>query len=709
MKKFILIGIALSLIACASIQPAGESKSAIKPKPPIAKKIPYETSIHDTVLVDYYYWMKDKSRTDPDVIEHIEKENAYTDSVLFHTKDLQGKLYQEIVGRIQKTDISVPVRIDSFYYFWKDIEGMEYSLYCRKKSLSDTTDEVILDINDLASGHKYYDISDLSISPDHNYVAFVYDTTGSERYTLTVKDIHKNTFLPDTAYPVDDVEWANDNKTLFYITEDESGRSDKLYRHILGADSSNDTLIYEEKDGAFYVWIYTSRNKDYLILSSGSKTTYEIRFLKADDPFGEFTLVHPREKGHRYYICPHSDDLYIVSNENAKNNKVMVTSFQHPQKEYWKEFIPHRDSVYISIDVFKDYMVIYERKNALKKIKILNFTTGDEHYIDFPEPIYTTRSGNNPNFDAKNLRFTYESMVTPYSVYDYDMYTHEKVLLKQKKICGSFDPVLYEQERVYATAPDGAKIPISLVYKKDLFKKDGTNPLYLTGYGAYGDASDPYFSTARLSLLNRGFVYAIAHVRGGGDYGKQWHEQGRMLNKKNTFTDFIACEEYLIDQQYTGRDKLVIKGGSAGGLLIGAVLNMRPDLCEIAIADVPFVDMINTMLDPMLSATVSEYEEWGDPHEREYFEYMISYCPYQNIKAQHYPHILALGGFFDPRVNYWEPAKWIAKIRDKKLDNNLALLKIRLSGHGGASGRFSYYREIALKYAFVFDILGIKF
>ena len=709
MKKLFIIGIALSIIACVSTQAIRKRGEIKELEPPFAKKIPYETSIHDTVLVDNYHWMKDKTRTDPEVIQHIEKENAYTDSVLYHTVDLQEQLFQEIVGRIQETDMTVPVRIDSFYYYWKDIEGEEYSLYCRKKCIPESEEEIIIDINELASGYEFFDVSNLVVSPDHQYVAFTFDTTGAERYTLAVKNIDDNTFLSDTAYPVDDVEWANDNKTLFYTTENESGRSDKLYRHILGTDIKNDKLIYQENDGAFYLWIYKSRSKEYLIFTSGSKTTYEIRYLPADEPLNKFKVVQPREQGHRYYICPHIDEFYIVSNEDAENYKVMVTSIQNPGKENWKEFIPHRDSVSINIDIFKDYMVIYERENALEKIRILDLNTKEEHYIDFPEPIYTIFSGRNPNFDSRTLRFTYESMVTPYSVYDYNMEKREKVLRKQRLIKGFYDPSLYDQERICATAVDGTKIPISLVYKKELFAKDGSNPLYLAGYGSYGDANDPYFSTSRISLLDRGFIYAIAHVRGGGEYGKQWHEQGRMLNKKNTFTDFIACEEYLIKEHYTNQDKLVIEGGSAGGMLIGVVLNMRPELCEIAIADVPFVDVINTVLDPSLSATISEYEEWGNPHDKIYFDYIYSYCPYQNVKAQHYPHILAFGGFYDPRVNYWEPAKWIAKLREKKLDNNLALLKIQLSGHGGASGRFSYYREVALRYAFVFDILGIEF
>ncbi len=709
MKKFILIGIALSLIACAYLQPVSESKTAIKPEPPIAKKIPYETSIHDTFLVDYYYWMKDKTRTDPDVIAHIEKENTYTDSILLHTTELQEHLYQEIVGRIQKTDISVPVRIDSFYYYWKDIEGKEYSIYCRKKCVPDAEEEIILDVNELASGHEFYDVSDIALSPDHKYIAYAVDTTGAERYTLTIENINEHTFLPDTAYPVSDVVWAEDNKTMFYTIENEVGRSDKLYRHVLGTERKEDELLFQENDRAYYVWIYKSKNREYLIFTTGSETTYEVRFLKADDPFGEFKIVQPREQDHRYYICPHMNDFYIVSNDDAQNYKVMITSVDNPGKENWKEIIPQRDSVSIDIEIFKDYMVIYEQQNALRKIRIININTNEEYYIDFPEPFYSIFAMRNPNFATHIFRFSYESMVTPRSIYDYNMETRERELRKSQEIPSGYDASQYNYERVFAKALDGTPIPISLVYKKDLFSKDGKNPLVLYAYGSYGDCIDPYFSTSRLSLLNRGFVYAIAHVRGGGENGEQWYDQGRLLNKKNTFTDFIACEEYLIQEHYTSTEKLVIEGASAGGLLIGAVLNMRPELCEIAIADVPFVDLIYTSLDTTLSAVEWHYDEFGNPLNEEEYDYMISYCPYQNVKAQRYPHILALGGFYDPRVNYWEPAKWIAKIRENKLDDNLALLKIQLSGHAGATGRFSYLREVALKYAFIFDILGIQF
>lgn len=706
MKKVVLIGIALSLLACASTRIFPPLHIT---KPPVAQKIPYETAIHDTVLIDEYYWMKDKSRTDPDVIAHIKKENAYANSILSHTAELQEQLYQEIVGRIKETDVTVPVLIDSFFYYWKSFEDQEYSIYCRKKNAPGAEEEYIFDINELAENYEFYDVGDLKVSPDHKYIAFAYDTTGAETYTLAVKDIAQNVYLTDTVSSIGDIVWANDSNIMFYTIENKFARSDKLYRHVLGTNREDDELIFTENDNAFYLWIYKSRNKEYLILTSGSETTYEVSYLNADDPYGQFIMVQPREKGHRYYICPHEDEFYIVSNDNAHNYKVMITPIKNPGKENWKEYMPHRDSVAVDIGVFKDYMVVYEQVAALEKIRIINLNTDEQHYIDSSEPIYTVYSGGNPNYDTQIFRYTYESMVTPYTIYDYNMETREAEIRKQQEIPSGYDASKYKSERVFAQAPDGTAVPISLVYKKNLFKKDGKNPLLLYAYGSYGDTMDPYFSTSRLSLLDRGFVYAIAHVRGGGEYGESWYEQGKLLNKKNTFTDFIACEEYLIKENYTSSDKLVIEGASAGGLLIGAVLNMRPELCEIAIADVPFVDLIYTSLDTTLSAVEWHYDEFGNPLVKEEFDYMLSYCPYSNVKAQYYPNILALAGFYDPRVNYWEPTKWIARIRDKKLDDNIALLVTELSGHSGASGRLEYLREVALKYAFIFDVLGIEF
>lgn len=679
-------------------------------EPPVAKIIPDTLQIHGVELIDNYRWLKDKTRTNPEVIDYINAENEYTEKMLKHTEKFQETLFNEIVSRIKETDLSVPMKIDEYYYYTKREKGKQYWVYCRKKGNLKAEEEIVLDANELALGHEYFNINELKMSPNHDYVAYTVDTTGAELNTLHIKNLKTSEMLEDTAYPVRQVVWANDNNTIFYTIENNSRRSDKLYRHVLGTDTKNDKLIYQENDRAFYVWMYKSRNREYLILTTGSEITYEIRYLKADDPFGEFKIVQPREQGHRYYICPHINNFFIVSNDNdAKNNKVMVTSTENPSKENWKEFIPHRDSVSIDINVFKDYMVIYEQENALEKIRILDLNTKEEHYLDFPEPIYTIYSGRNPNFDNQIFRFKYESMVTPYSVYDYNMETREKESKKQQKIIGGYDASQYKSERIFAQAKDSTMVPISLVYKEDLFKKDGKNPLLLYAYGSYGDCTDPNFSSIRLSLLNRGFVYAIAHVRGGGELGEEWYEQGKMLNKKNTFTDFIACAEYLIEKKYTCKEKLVIEGASAGGLLVGAVINMRPDLFKVVIADVPSVDVIYTSLDTTLSAVEWHYDELGNPNDKEYFDYMKSYCPYQNVEAKEYPNILILAGFYDPRVNYWEPAKWAAKLRSFKTDDNILLLKTDMSsGHGGASGRYDYYKEIALKYAFIFDVLGIE-
>ena len=711
-RLFILITI--FFISCAesthlkSKQSISENEFKLMIEPPIANIIPDTLKIHGVELIDNYNWLKDKTRTDPEVIEYINKENEYSEKMLKHTEKLQKKIFNEIVNRIKETDLSVPRKIDDYYYYTKREKEKQYWVYCRKKGSLKSEEETVLDANELALEHDYFYIDELKMSPNHNCIAYTVDTTGAELYTLYIKDLNTGRLLEDTVYPIDQIVWANDNKTFFYTTENESGRSDKLYRHILGTDTKNDKLIYQESDRAFYVWMYKSRNREYLILTTGSEITYEIRYLKADDPFGEFKIVQSREQGHRYYICPHINKFFIVSNDDAKNYKVMETSIKNPGKENWMEFIPHRDSVSIDIDIFKDYMVIYERENALEKIRILDMNTKEEHYIDCPEPIYNIYSGGNPNFDTRIFRFSYESMVTPYSVYDYNMETREKELKKQQEILGGYDVSMYKSERIFAQAEDSTIVPISLVYRKDIFMKDGTNLLLLYAYGSYGDCSDPYFSSIRLSLLDRGFVYAMAHVRGGGEFGEEWYEQGKLLNKKNTFTDFITCAEYLIEEQYTCKEKLVIEGASAGGLLIGAVINMRPDLFEVAIADVPLVDVIYSMLDTSLSAVEWHYDEFGNPNDKEYFEYMKSYCPYQNVEEKKYPNIFILAGFYDPRVNYWEPAKWAAKLRALKTDDNILLLKTDMAGHQGASGRYDYYNEIAFKYAFIFDILGIE-
>ena len=717
----ITIIISLLIISCSKnkhlIQQKPYSKEqqesfVSKIKPPTAKVIPHTIEMHGVELTDNYYWMKDKERNNQEVIEYVKAENDYTDKMLEHTEELQKKLYEEILNRIKETDMNVPEKVDDYYYYIRNEEGKQYPFLCRKKGSLDAKEEITIDLNKLAESYDFYNIGGADYSPNHRYLAYSADTTGAEKYTLYFKDLNTGKNLQYKLYPVSHVTWANDNKTLFYtkdMEEDEESPA-LLYRHILGTDPKKDELIYQENDLSFGLWIRKTRSKEYLILGVGNQTTREIRYLEADDPFGKFKLIHPREEGLEYNPTHRGDKFYIYTNENhAKNFKIMVTSVSNPSIENWEEFIPQRDSVYISrFDVFEDFLVIHERVNALEIMRIIDLTTNEEHYVDFPDPAYTFYSSRNSNFDTDEYRIIYTSLVTPTSVFDYNMKTKTMELLKQYEVLGIYEDSLYKSERLFAQARDGTMVPISLLYKKDLFKKNGKNPLYLYTYGAYGLSSHPNFSSIRLSLLNRGFIYAIAHVRGGKEMGETWHDQGKLLNKNNTFTDFIDCAEYLISREYTSKDCLVIEGGSAGGMLMGVVANMRPDLFKIVIASVPAVDELNHMLDPTTRGVEFHYGEWGNPNIKEQFEYMKSWDAYYNIKTQNYPNILVTAGLHDPRVPYWEPLKWIAKLRSFKKDKNILLLKTEMSGHAGASGRYDYYKEVALRYAFIFDILGIK-
>jgi len=678
----------------------------IKPQPPIAKVIPDTTYVHNVELIDNYAWLKDKTRKDPAVLEYVNAENEYTQKVMRRTEKMQKILFHEFKSKINDDDVSVPVKINDYYYYYRKEANKQYSIYCRKKGSLDADEEIYLDVNKIAEGYKFFSIIEKKISPDHRCLAYGVDTTGAEDYTLVVKDLVSNKLLTDTADKIGDLAWANDNKTIFYSTEDHTGRTHQIYRHVLGNDVTEDELIFTEEDERFWVWVARSEDNNYLILGSGSKTTNERWILDANNPFTDFNIIQPRIEGHQYYIYPHNKELYILTNNKADNNRIMKTRIAKPSMQNWQEVISHRDSVRINLDVFNEFLAIKERVNGIDILRIVNIETMNSYYIDFPDPIYAFYTWST-DFYSPTLRFTYESLTSPYSIYDLNVNTCDKVLLKQQEIMKDFDPEDYVSERIFAKAEDGSNIPISIVYRKDLFNKNGKNPVYLTAYGAYGDNSDPYFSSSRLSLLDRGIVYAIAHVRGGKEMGEHWYEKGKMLNKKNTFTDFIACSEFLKQEKYAG--KLVIDGGSAGGLLMGAVTNMRPDLFQGVIADVPFVDVLNSMMDPTLSAVVSEYEEWGNPNDEIYFNYIRSYSPYDNVIAQDYPHILVLAGFYDTRVNYWEPAKWIAKLRANKTNDNLLLLQTNMNaGHGGSSGRYDYLKEIALAYTFVLDVLGIE-
>jgi len=676
--------------------------------PPVAEVIPRIDTLHGDVRIDNYFWLRE--RDNPEVIAYLEAENEYTEAQMQHTEVFQKRLYNEILRRIKETDMSVPEKLDNYYYYTRTEKGKQYSIYCRKQGSLDAKEEILLDQNRLAKGYAYYDVGLFTISPNHELLAYSVDTTGFEVYTLYIKDLKTGRLLEDrltnTAYSM---AWADDNKTIFYTIFDDAKRPYKLYRHMLNSLQSEDVLVYHEEDPMMWINISRTKNKEYIVIELSSHITSEVHYLDSDQPEGTFTLFHPRQTGVEYHIEHHEDRFFILTNEDAENFRLMEVLVKEPSRENWKEIIPNRDSVMIDgFDVFKDHLVVYEREKGIQQIRIIELANNESYYVEFPEPVYTFWSTGNREFDTQLLRFTYTSLVTPRSVFDYDMHNRTRELKKQYEVLGGYNPSEYQSERIFARAQDGTMIPLSLVYKKGVVK-DGSNPLYLIGYGAYGDSEDPYFSSIRLSLLERGFIYAIAHVRGGGEMGRYWYEQGKLLNKKNTFTDFIACIEYLIQEKYTSSDRLVITGGSAGGILIGAVMNMRPDLFKVVVAGVPFVDVLNSMLDSSFTRNVLEFEEWGNPREEEYYYYIKSYSPYDNVEAKDYPNILITAGLNDIRVTYWEAAKLTAKLRALKTDDNLLLLKTKMeSGHLGASGRYDFYRDIAFEYAFILDVLGMK-
>ena len=681
--------------------------TAVATEPPVARKIPVADTLFGDVRVDDYRWLRDRS--DPEVTAYLEAENEYTAAMTAHIDELEETVYQEMVGRIKETDLSVPYLDNGFYYYKRTEEGKQYPIFCRKEGSPDAEEVVLLDQNELAKGHDYFGIGATRVSPDNRLLAYLVDTTGSETFTLYIKDLVTGELLPDVIPEIDyALQWANDSSTLFYTTTEETRRSDKLWRHTLGTDPSDDVLVHHETDPGFGVWISRTRSDRYLIMDVGSRDTEEQYLLSADDPFGRFALVQPREDKVEYYLSHRGDEFYIRTNDGAKNYKVMKAPVDAPSKDNWTEVIPHRDGVKIErVETFANHLVVAEREKGQRRIRVMNLDTGDEHYVGFPEPVYAVYPSENREYQTATIRFSYMSHVTPTSIYDYDMGTRERELLKQKEVLGGYDPALYASERLFATAADGTEVPVSILYRRDA-KRDEGNPVYLTGYGAYGASMDPWFSSNRLSLLDRGVMYATAHVRGGGEMGEEWWEDGSMLSKMNTFTDFIACSEHLIDEGHATPDGLVATGGSAGGLLMGAIANMRPDLYRIIIADVPFVDVLNTMLDASIPLTVGEYDEWGNPNEEEYYFYMKSYTPYDNVDALDYPDMLITASLNDPRVQYWEPAKWAARLRATKTGDGLLLLKTNMgAGHGGASGRYERFREWAFEYAFMLDRLGL--
>ena len=679
-----------------------------QPTSPIAAKHPHELVTHGDKRIDNYYWLRQQGN--PEVIDYLNAENDYTEAKMQHTKELQKSLYDEMLSRIKETDLSVPYRLKDYYYYTRTEEGQGYSIFCRKYKSLDAEEEILLDQNELAAGKEFFSLGVTSISPNQQILAYSTDTTGAEQYTLFFLDLATRKFysetIPNTYYSF---AWGNDNQTIFYTKIDNANRPYQLWRHILGSDPSSDVLVYQEDDEAYYLTVEKTRSRAYILLELGSTITSEVHYLDANNPSGEFQLFQPRQTGIEYSIEHHSNRFYIVTNEEAINFKLMETPVNSPDKTNWKTVIPHREDVLLAgIDAFADYLAIYERKGGLPTARIQTLATGEIRELTFPEPTYSFSGGNNPEFNTTKFRFNYSSMITPSSVFDYDLETGDRELKKETEVLGGYDRTLYASERLIATASDGTKVPISLVYKKGI-NKDGSNPLWLTGYGSYGYSYPVTFSSLGLSLLDRGFVVAIAHIRGGQEMGRNWYEDGKFLHKKNTFTDFIACAEHIIAEKWTNCDRLVISGGSAGGLLMGAVINLRPDLFKAVVADVPFVDVLTTILDTSLPLTVLEWEEWGNPNQPEYYDYIKSYSPYDNVTAKDYPALLITAGLNDSRVKYWEPAKWTAKLRELKIDNNLLLLKTNMSaGHGGASGRYESLKEIAFEYAFVLDQLKIS-
>lgn len=675
--------------------------------PPVAPIHPQRIEAQGDVRIDNYFWLR--NRTDPTVLDYLHAENAYTAAVMQHTERLQAQLYQEMRSRIQETDLSVPVRLGDYFYYQRTEEGQQYPIHCRKFQQMTAPEEVLLDVNELAVGHEYTEIGNFQVSPDQRLLAYSLDTAGDEIYTLYVKDLVTGALLseriPNTYYGL---EWGNDNRTIFYTVLNAAKRAYRVFRHQLGQDASNDELVYEEVDDNFHLYLHKSKSEAYILIALDSPTTSEVWFLAADQPTGAFRVVQPRQHGVEYSVTHHSDHFFITTNDQATTFRVVTAPVVTPDKAHWQEMIAPREEVTVErTEAFRHHLVIYEREGGLRHLRIRHLATGEDHHVALPDAAYSCNGSWNPEFEQRVLRFTYSSLVTPESVYDYDMDQRTLTLLKQEAVLGGYNASHYHTARLWATAADGVQVPITIVHRHGV-ALDGSNPLLLRGYGSYGSNNDPEFTANLVSLLDRGFVFALAHIRGGGEMGRRWYENGKLLHKKNTFTDFIACAEHLIAQGYTTTSKLIIVGRSAGGLLMGAVTNLRPDLFAGVIAGVPFVDVINTMLDPSIPLTTNEYEEWGNPANPAEYAYMRSYSPYDNLEAKAYPHILATAGLNDPRVSYWEPVKWVARLRTLKTNDTRLLLKTNMAaGHSGSSGRFDYLKEVAFEYAFMLDIVGL--
>jgi oligopeptidase B len=673
--------------------------------PPMAEKKTKTTNIHGVTIVDDYFWLREKSN--PEVLAHLQAENSYAESVMKPTAPLQEKLYNEMLSHIKQTDTNVPYRRGNHFYYARTEEGKQYPIFCRKKGGLDAPEEIVLDQNELAKGQKFMSVGTFVPSDDGNLLAYSTDNTGYRQYTLQVKDLRTGEIFPERIERVNGAVWATDNKTFFYVTEDAvTKRSDKFFRHVLGTDKSD--LVYEEKDELFDIGVGRSRDKAVIFLEAASKTSTESRYVKSDDPNGTLKVILPRTPEHEYDVDYRNNLFYIRTNKGAKNFRIVTAPLNDPSEKNWKEFVAHRPAVKLDgISLFADNAVVSEWENGLQQLEVIDFKTDKRHRIKFPEPVYSAGLSSNHEFNTSVVRYLYNSLVTPNSVFDYDMNTGKSTLLKQTEVPGGFDRNNYQSERVFAIASDGTKIPMSMVYRKGV-KLDGSAPLLLYGYGSYGASIPPTFSSTRLSLLDRGVIFVIGHIRGGGELGEEWRQAGRMMNKMNTFTDFIACAETLINKKYTSKDRLVIQGGSAGGLLVGAVANMRPDLFKAVVSQVPFVDVLNTMLDASLPLTTSEYIEWGNPNEKPAFEYMKTYSPYDNVAKKNYPAMLVKVSVNDSQVPYWEGTKLVAKLRVMKTDTNPLLLKVNFgAGHGGASGRYDALREAAFDYSFMLWQMGV--
>lgn len=678
---------------------------------PDARKISTRLEKHGDIRIDEYYWLN--QRDNQEVIDYLEAENAYREAIMKGTESLQESLYEEMVGRIKQDDSSVPYELDGFFYYTRFEEGQQYPLYCRREGSMEAEEEIMLNVNELAEGHSYYQVSGISVRPDSKMIAFGVDTLSRRIYTIHFKDLETGEIIEESIPNTSGGStWAEDNRTLFYASKDrQTLRQDRIHKHKLGTDSGLDTEVYYEADETFTTYVYKSRSKEFIVIGSGSTLSNEYRTIPANSPDGEFKVFHPRVRGLEYGIAHYKDHWYVRTNhDNATNFKLMRTPVSATGVENWEEVIPHREDVLLeNIEIFNDYLVTDERTQGLNKLRVIPWNNpSSEYFIPFDEETYTAYIGNNPQFDSKVLRYGYSSLTTPSSVLEFNLETRENTLLKEQEIVGGYDKSLYQSERIWAVADDGVRVPISLVYRKDL-KQDTGNPVLLYGYGSYGYTIDPSFSSSRLSLLDRGFIFAIAHVRGGQYLGRNWYEDGKLLKKRNTFTDFNTCGQFLVDEGYATEKSLYAMGGSAGGLLMGACVNMRPDLYNGVIAAVPFVDVVTTMLDETIPLTTGEYDEWGNPNDKEYYDYMLSYSPYDQVVAQDYPAMLITTGLHDSQVQYWEPAKWIAKLRDVRTNRDRPLLMHcnMETGHSGASGRFEAFKEIAMEYAFLLDLQGI--